>query len=49
MNPATEGENGYNYLHDVFIPRLLDAGITEEQIHQMLVLNETRLLTITKP
>lgn len=26
MNPKTEGQNGYNYLHDVFIPKLITAG-----------------------
>ena len=35
------GGKGYGYLLEVFVPMLKDRGISEEQIHQMLVVNPT--------
>ncbi len=36
------GGKGYGYLLEVFVPMLRERGITEEQIHQMLVVNPAR-------
>ncbi len=44
MNPDTHGRQGYNYLVDVFVPLLLERGVTEEQCETMLVGNPARLL-----
>ncbi|MCU1544364.1 MAG: aryldialkylphosphatase [Microbacteriaceae bacterium] len=44
MNPATHGHMGYNYLVDVFLPQLLERGVTEADCHTMLVANPARLL-----
>ena len=38
--------NGYVYLHDVFLPRLRAAGVSEVEIETMTVANPRRLLTI---
>jgi predicted metal-dependent phosphotriesterase family hydrolase len=38
--------NGYTYLHDHFLPRLRDAGVSEADIDQMTVANPRRLLTL---
>ena len=35
---------GYGYLLEVFIPMLRERGVTEEQIHQMLVTNPATVL-----
>jgi len=35
------GGKGYGYLLEAFVPMLKDRGISEEQIHQMLVVNPT--------
>jgi predicted metal-dependent phosphotriesterase family hydrolase len=40
------GGNGYTYLLDSFLPRLRGAGVPEEAIKQMTVLNPRRLLTV---
>jgi phosphotriesterase-related protein len=40
------GGTGYVYLQEVFLPRLRDQGISEEQIHQMTVLNPRRVLAL---
>lgn len=37
---------GYSYLLDNFIPKLMDAGITQEQIDHMLIENPKRLLCV---
>ena len=38
--------NGYVYLADTFLPRLRDAGVTDDQIETMTVANPRRLLAI---
>jgi phosphotriesterase-related protein len=40
------GGNGYTYLQDAFLPRLREAGVTDEAIEHMTVLNPRRLLTV---
>ncbi len=39
------GGKGYGYLLEVFVPMLRERGITEEQIHQMLVVNPARVFS----
>lgn len=36
------GGKGYGYIFDVFLPLLRDRGITDGQIHQMMVVNPAR-------
>ena len=38
--------NGYTYLHEVFLPRLRAAGVSDAEIETMTVANPRRLLTI---
>ena len=33
------GGKGYGYIFEVFLPLLKERGITDEQIHQMMVIN----------
>lgn len=40
------GGTGYVYLQEVFLPRLKEAGIGDEAIHQMTVLNPRRVLAL---
>jgi phosphotriesterase-related protein len=40
-----QGEPGYAYLLQNFVPRLREAGVTEVTLHQILVENPKRLLT----
>jgi len=40
------GGNGYTYLTDAFLPRLLAAGVSDAEIETMTVANPRRLLTI---
>ncbi|MTI54332.1 phosphotriesterase family protein [Geosporobacter ferrireducens] len=40
------GGIGYSYLVDYFVPKLMDAGITEEQIDVMMIHNPKRFLKI---
>ena len=40
------GGNGYTYLTDTFLPRLCEAGASEDEIAVMTVANPRRLLTI---
>lgn len=39
------GGKGYGYLLEVFLPLLRERGITEEQIHQLLVVNPARVFS----
>lgn len=39
-----QGGKGYGYLLEVFVPMLRERGISDEQIHQMLVVNPARAL-----
>lgn len=39
------GGKGYGYLLEVFVPLLKERGITDEQIHQMLVVNPARVFS----
>ena len=43
------GGKGYGYLLEVFIPMLRERGITEEQIHQVLVTNPARIFSRKSP
>lgn len=36
------GGKGYGYLLEVFVPMLRERGVTEEQIHQIMVVNPAR-------
>jgi len=36
------GGKGYGYLLEVFLPMLRERGVTDEQIHQMMVINPAR-------
>jgi phosphotriesterase-related protein len=38
--------NGYTYLHEHFLPRLREAGVTDALIEQLTVINPRRVLTI---
>jgi predicted metal-dependent phosphotriesterase family hydrolase len=40
------GGNGYVYLIETFLPRLRAAGLPEEAIHQLTVVNPARILAI---
>jgi phosphotriesterase-related protein len=40
------GGNGYTYLADAFLPRLREAGASDEEIRTMTIGNPRRLLTI---
>lgn len=42
----TYGGNGYTYLLDVFLPRLRERGVGEDDIEQMTVRNPRRVLAI---
>lgn len=46
MNPATHGVYGYRYLGDVFVPMLLDRGVTEDEVEQMVARTPARLLAV---
>src|SRR5699024_1436178 len=41
------GGIGYSYLIDIFIPRLLDSGISENTIDKFLIDNPNKLLNIS--
>ncbi len=43
------GGKGYGYLLEVFVPMLRERGITDEQIHQMLVTNPARVFSRKRP
>jgi phosphotriesterase-related protein len=43
-NPTTHGAYGYGYLPAVFLPRLVEAGVSPEAIDTMTVRNPARLL-----
>ena len=36
------GGKGYGYVFETFLPLLLERGVTDEQIHQMMVVNPAR-------
>jgi predicted metal-dependent phosphotriesterase family hydrolase len=38
--------SGYTYLHETFLPRLRERGVSDEEIEQLTVANPRRLLTI---
>jgi hypothetical protein len=40
-----QGGKGYGYLLEIFVPMLRDRGITDEQIHQMLVTNPAEVFS----
>ena len=46
QNPATHGQWGYTYLSAVFLPMLVERGVTEEQVETMMHTNPVRLLTV---
>ena len=39
------GGKGYGYLLEVFVPMLRERGVTDEQIHEMMVINPARALS----
>ena len=46
LNPGTHGQHGYNFIHAVVLPALRTAGVGEDAIHQMIVSNPARILTV---
>ena len=38
--------NGYTYLHEAFLPRLRERGVSDAEIDQLTIANPRRLLTI---
>lgn len=42
------GGKGYGYLLEVFIPLLRERGVTDEQIHQMMVINPASVFSRTR-
>ena len=38
--------NGYTYLHETFLPRLREAGVSDAEINRMTIANPRRILTI---
>lgn len=44
-----QGGNGYGYLLERFLPLLRERGVSDEEIHLMLVENPARVLTIAAP
>jgi phosphotriesterase-related protein len=40
------GGNGYTYLQEVFVPRLRERGVGEDEIHRITVENPRRILAI---
>jgi len=47
LNPNTHGEWGYAYLLESFVPRLREAGVSEDAIRMMLVENPSKFLRFT--
>ena len=43
------GGTGYSYILETFLPHLRTRGVSEEQIHMMMVDNPRRALTLTEP
>lgn len=43
------GGHGYTYLQETFLPRIRDAGITDEVIRRITVENPRRILTLAAP
>lgn len=43
------GGKGYGYLLEIFVPLLRERGITEEQIHTMMVTNPARVFSRRRP
>lgn len=43
------GGNGYTYLQNNFLPRLLAAGVDQKTIDQITIKNPARVLTLVKP
>jgi phosphotriesterase-related protein len=43
------GGNGYTYLQESFLPRLLEAGVPDQAIHQITVANPRRILSLAPP
>lgn len=46
MNPSTHGQQGYSYLARVFVPMLLERGVSTDDCERMLRHNPARILTI---
>lgn len=42
------GAYGHNYILEIFVPRMRESGISEEDIHKMLVENPARQFAIEK-
>lgn len=43
-----KGGYGHNYILDVFVPRLLEAGVSKECVDKMLIDNPRRQFSIVK-
>jgi phosphotriesterase-related protein len=46
LNPDTHGRRGYTYLFDDFTRMLVERGVDETELEQMLVDNPARILTL---
>jgi phosphotriesterase-related protein len=42
------GGKGYGYLFDIFLPLLRERGVTDEHIHQMMVINPANIFSRTR-
>ncbi len=47
-SPGADGYRGYTALFDTFIPALQARGVTEEQIHQITVVNPAKAYALTQ-
>lgn len=43
------GGKGYGYIFEVFLPLLRERGVTDEQIHQMMVINPANAFSRRRP
>ena len=49
MHLKAYGGTGYSFVLEKFLPYLRMLGVTEEQIHKMMVVNPRRVLTLVEP
>ncbi len=48
MWPQYGGGHGHNYIYEKFIPRLIEAGVSQDDIDNMLIYNPRRQFSIEK-
>ena len=49
MHLHAYGGTGYTFVLEKFLPYLRHLGVTEEQVHKMMVANPRRVLTLVEP